>query len=42
MPLSAYGVLPARAVASRREGSSDAPHYQIHVVDTTARITASP
>ena len=33
MPLSAYGVLSARAVASRREGSSDAPHYQIHVVD---------
>lgn len=33
MPLSAYGVLPARAVDCRREGSGDAPHYQIHVVD---------
>ena len=33
MPLSAYGVLPARAVDSRREGSGDTPHYQIHVVD---------
>jgi uncharacterized protein YukJ len=33
MPLSSYGVLSARAVDSRREGSGDTPHYQIHVVD---------
>ncbi len=33
MPLSDYGVLPARAIDCRREGSSDTPHYQIHVVD---------
>jgi uncharacterized protein YukJ len=34
MALSSYGVLKARAVDRRREGSSDdSPHYQIHVVD---------
>ena len=33
MPLSAYGVLVARAVESRREGDVDTPHYQIHVID---------
>ena len=33
MPLSSYGVLSGRVVATRREGASDTPHYQIHVVD---------
>ncbi|MGH3908708.1 MAG: DUF2278 family protein [Pseudonocardiaceae bacterium] len=34
MPLSSYGVLVGRAVDSRREaGTSDSPHYQIHVKD---------
>jgi uncharacterized protein YukJ len=33
VPLSAYGVLRARAVDCRREGSGDTPHYQIHAVD---------
>jgi uncharacterized protein YukJ len=33
MPLNAYGVLVARAVDCRREGSRDTPHYQIHAVD---------
>ncbi|HEY4420602.1 MAG TPA: YukJ family protein, partial [Pseudonocardia sp.] len=33
MPLKAYGVLSARVVDTRREGSSDSPHYQIHLVD---------
>ena len=33
MALSGYGVLKGRAVARRREGSADSPHYQIHVVD---------
>lgn len=33
MPLNKYGVLAARAVDRRREGSSDTPHYQIHLTD---------
>ncbi|MEU2427951.1 DUF2278 family protein [Streptomyces sp. NPDC007861] len=33
MPLKEYGVLAARAVARRREGADDTPHYQIHLVD---------
>ncbi|MEU7062678.1 DUF2278 family protein [Streptomyces sp. NPDC046161] len=33
MPLKGYGVLAARAVDRRREGSSDTPHYQIHLID---------
>jgi uncharacterized protein YukJ len=33
MPLKTYGVLIARAVDTRREGSADAPHYQIHLTD---------
>src|SRR5690348_9038642 len=33
MPLNRYGVLAARAVDRRREGSSDTPHYQIHLTD---------
>ncbi|TVZ96440.1 DUF2278 family protein [Streptomyces sp. BK340] len=33
MPLKRYGVLAARAVDRRREGSSDTPHYQIHLTD---------
>ena len=33
MPLREYGVLCGRALASRREGSRDSPHYQVHVVD---------
>jgi uncharacterized protein YukJ len=33
MPLGEYGVLAARALARRREGASDTPHYQIHLAD---------
>jgi uncharacterized protein YukJ len=34
MPLKSYGVLVARPVDRRREGTSDdTPHYQIHLVD---------
>lgn len=33
MPIAHYGVLAARAVDRRREGSTDTPHYQIHLVD---------
>ncbi len=33
MPLREYGVLCGRALASRREGSRDSPHYQVHLVD---------
>lgn len=33
MPLTSYGVLAGRVVDTRREGSSDSPHYQIHLVD---------
>ncbi|GII87607.1 hypothetical protein Ssi03_55970 [Sphaerisporangium siamense] len=33
MPLRSYGVLAARAVARRREGASETPHYQIHLAD---------
>jgi len=33
MPLKAYGVLVTRAVDTRREGSVDTPHYQIHLTD---------
>lgn len=33
MTLRGYGVLAARAVDRRREGSSDTPHYQIHLTD---------
>ncbi len=33
MPLRAYGVLTARVVDTRREGSGDTPHYQIHLTD---------
>jgi hypothetical protein len=31
MPLSRYGVLVAAAVDRRREGTTDTPHYQVHV-----------
>lgn len=31
MPLKSYGVLVATALDRRREGSTDTPHYQIHV-----------
>ncbi|MEV8630450.1 DUF2278 family protein [Streptosporangium sp. NPDC051023] len=34
MPLKSYGVLAGRAVDRRREGGTDSPHYQIHLVDT--------
>jgi uncharacterized protein YukJ len=34
MPLKEYGVLAARAVARRREGAVDTPHYQIHLQDS--------
>ncbi|MFD4972791.1 DUF2278 family protein [Streptomyces sp. NPDC058424] len=33
MPLKKYGVLAARLVDRRREGSGDTPHYQIHLAD---------
>ena len=33
MPIKHYGVLSARAVARRREGATDSPHYQIHLRD---------
>jgi uncharacterized protein YukJ len=33
LPLKSYGVLAGRAIDSRREGGTDTPHYQIHVVD---------
>jgi uncharacterized protein YukJ len=33
MPLQHYGVLAGRVVGTRREGSADTPHYQIHLVD---------
>jgi uncharacterized protein YukJ len=33
MPLKEYGVLAVRAVARRREGAVDTPHYQIHLQD---------
>ena len=33
MPLKSYGVLAGRAVDRRREGATDTPHYQIHLVD---------
>jgi uncharacterized protein YukJ len=33
MPLDGYGVLIARAVERRREGSTDSPHFQVHAVD---------
>jgi uncharacterized protein YukJ len=33
MPLKSYGVLTARAVDRRREGSTDTPHYQVHARD---------
>jgi uncharacterized protein YukJ len=33
MALSAYGVLVARVVDSRREGNADTPHFQLHVTD---------
>ncbi|TDO45739.1 uncharacterized protein DUF2278 [Kribbella sp. VKM Ac-2527] len=31
MPLRRYGVLVGRAVASRAEGGTDTPHFQIQV-----------
>ena len=31
MPLNHYGVLIGRALDRRREGSTDTPHYQIHL-----------
>jgi uncharacterized protein YukJ len=34
MPLKSYGVLSGRVVDTRREGSTDSPHYQIHLLDT--------
>jgi uncharacterized protein YukJ len=33
MPLQDYGVLTARAIDRRREGSGDTPHYQLHLKD---------
>ncbi|MBP2329676.1 uncharacterized protein YukJ [Kibdelosporangium banguiense] len=36
MPLKSYGVLSGRVVNTRREGSTDTPHYQIEVVDDDA------
>jgi uncharacterized protein YukJ len=33
MPLHGYGVLAGRVVDTRREGSTDTPHYQIRLAD---------
>src|SRR5512142_3278517 len=33
MPLTSYGVLSGRVVGTRREGMTDTPHYQVHLVD---------
>jgi uncharacterized protein YukJ len=33
VPLRSYGVLSGRVIGTRREGATDTPHYQIHVVD---------
>ncbi|GAA1293048.1 hypothetical protein Psi02_50900 [Planotetraspora silvatica] len=33
MPLRSYGVLAGRAVDRRREGTTDTPHFQIHLLD---------
>jgi uncharacterized protein YukJ len=33
MPIRDYGVLAGRAVAKRREGAGDTPHFQVHLVD---------
>jgi uncharacterized protein YukJ len=33
MPLKSYGVLSGRVADTRREGSTDTPHYQIELVD---------
>jgi uncharacterized protein YukJ len=33
MPLRAYGMLTGRALDRRREGATDTPHYQVHVLD---------
>jgi uncharacterized protein YukJ len=35
MSLKRYGVLAAHAVDRRREGTTDTPHYQIHLADGT-------
>jgi len=34
MPLRSYGVLAGRVQERRREGATDTPHYQLHVVTT--------
>jgi uncharacterized protein YukJ len=34
MALSSYGVLSGRVLGTRREGSTDTPHYQIHLRDS--------
>jgi uncharacterized protein YukJ len=33
MPLRSYGVLSGGVVDTRREGATDSPHYQIHLLD---------
>ena len=33
MALSGYGVFSGQVVGTRREGGTDSPHYQIHLVD---------
>lgn len=33
MALAGYGVLSGRVVETRREGGTDSPHYQVHLVD---------
>ncbi|MFF5212652.1 DUF2278 family protein [Streptosporangium sp. NPDC000396] len=38
MPLKSYGVLAGRAAGRRREGGSNTPHYQVHLVDD-ARVS---
>ena len=34
MPLTSYGVLSGHVLDTRREGSADSPHYQIHLQDS--------
>src|SRR4030095_14740913 len=43
MPLTNYGVLVGRVVASRAEGGADSPHFQVHIrgSDTDFRIAVN-
>ena len=41
MPLAGYGVLTGKVIDRRREGSTDSPHFQIHMVDDGGSTTGS-